>query len=111
LEKVDYCGIVSGKNKDKSGLFTIIRGQKTGAPLIEDCQVHMECKLATVLGLPTNEVFVGEIVGTYADAGCCSEGKPDIEKIKPFTLTMPDNRYWEIGRNAGKAWSIGKNIK
>jgi flavin reductase (DIM6/NTAB) family NADH-FMN oxidoreductase RutF len=111
LEKVDYCGIVSGKKKDKSTLFTIMRGQKTGAPMIEDCPVSMECKLTTVLDLPTNEVFVGEIVGAYADAGCCSDGKPDIEKIRPFTLTMPDNRYWEIGRTAGKAWSIGKNMK
>lgn len=24
---------------------------------------------------------------------------------------MPDNQYWEIGDHAGKAWSIGKNIK
>lgn len=111
LEKVDYCGIVSGKQEDKSPLFTVLRGQKTGTPLIEDCPVSMECKLITVLDLPTNEVFVGEIVGAYADAGCCSDGKPDIEKIRPFTLTMPDNRYWEIGRNAGKAWSIGKNVK
>jgi flavin reductase (DIM6/NTAB) family NADH-FMN oxidoreductase RutF len=111
MEKVDYCGIVSGKKVDKSALFNVLRGQKTGAPMIEDCPVSMECKLTTVLDLPTNEVFVGEIVGAYAEAGCCSDGKPDIEKIRPFTLTMPDNRYWEIGHIAGKAWSIGKNMK
>ena len=35
-------------------------------------------------------------------------GKPDITKMKPFTLTMPDNRYWSVGRCVGKAWSIGK---
>ena len=79
--------------------------------MIEECPVSMECKLNTVLDLPTNEVFVGEIVGAYADTNSCSDGKPDIEKIRPFTLTMPDNRYWEVGRNAGKAWSIGKHIK
>jgi flavin reductase (DIM6/NTAB) family NADH-FMN oxidoreductase RutF len=111
LEKTDYCGIVSGKKKDKSTLFSVTIGAKTGAPLIEECPVQMECKLVTVLDLPSNELFVGEIVGAFADPGCCSEGKPDIEKIRPFTLTMPDNRYWEVGPSAGKAWHIGKNIK
>jgi hypothetical protein len=22
----------------------------------------------------------------------------------PFTLTMPDNRYWAVGQQAGRAW-------
>jgi flavin reductase (DIM6/NTAB) family NADH-FMN oxidoreductase RutF len=71
----------------------------------------MECRLVNVVDLPTNEVFIGEIVGAYANVECCSDGKPDIKKIRPFTLTMPDNQYWEVGGNAGKAWSIGKNFK
>ena len=35
----------------------------------------------------------------------------DIKKINPFTLTMPDNNYWSIGENLGKAWNIGKSLK
>jgi len=111
LEKVDYCGIVSGRKADKSALFKVITGKSTGAPMIDDCPLCMECKLVNVLNLPTNEVFVGEIVGAFANAECCSDGKPDIKKIRPFTLTMPDNQYWEVGGNAGKAWSIGKDLK
>lgn len=111
LTKVDYCGLVSGRNEDKSALFTVVRGEKTATPLIEECPLSMECKLITVLELPSNEVFVGEIVGAYADADRCSDGKPDVEKIRPFTLTMPDNRYWEVGANAGRAWSIGKHLR
>jgi len=111
VEKVDYCGIVSGRKEDKSTLFKVIMGKTTGVPMIEDCPLCMECKLVNVVDLPTNEVFIGEIVGAYANADCCSDGKPDVEKIRPFTLTMPDNQYWEVGGNAGKAWSIGKNFK
>jgi flavin reductase (DIM6/NTAB) family NADH-FMN oxidoreductase RutF len=111
LAKVDYCGLVSGRDEDKSVLFTVAKGEKTGVPLIEECPLSMECKLITVLELPSNEVFVGKIVGASADADRCSDGKPDVEKIRPFTLTMPDNRYWEIGAIAGKAWSIGKSLK
>ena len=111
LAKVDYCGIVSGRDDDKASLFTVVRGEKTGAPMIDECPLCMECKLIHVWELPTNEVFVGEIVGAYADADRCSAGKPDITKIKPFTLTMPDNRYWEVGGEAGRAWSIGKQLR
>ena len=111
VEKVDYCGIVSGAEEDKSTLFKVITGKTTGAPMIDDCPVCMECKLVTVVNLPTNEVFIGEIVGAYANAECCSDGKPDVKKMRPFTLTMPDNQYWEIGDNAGEAWSVGKNFK
>jgi len=50
-------------------------------------------------------------VGAYADEGCMTDGKPDIGKIRPFTLTMPDNRYWRIGPPAGKAWQAGKALK
>lgn len=71
----------------------------------------MECKLIRVADLPTNEVFIGEIVGAYANDGCCTDGQPGIEKIKPFTLTLLDNRYWEVGPGIGKAWSIGKGLK
>jgi flavin reductase (DIM6/NTAB) family NADH-FMN oxidoreductase RutF len=110
LEKVDYCGLVSGNKEDKSALFTIMQGGKTNAPMIEDCPLCMECKLTTILELPSNELFVGEIVGAYADRDCLSDGKPDIKKIQPFTLTMPDNRYWKVGGNAGKAWSAGKKL-
>jgi len=111
LEKVDYAGLVSGQEKDKSGLFTVILGQSTGAPMIEECPVCMECRLAQVVDLPTNELFIGEIVGAYADKGCLTGDKPDIVKIKPFTLTMPDNRYWGVGSEAGKAWGAGKRLR
>lgn len=111
LEKVDYCGIVSGKKEDKSKLFKVIPGEKTGTPMIDDCPVCMECKLVNVVDLPTNELFIGEIVGACANEECCTQGKPDIKKIRPYTLTMPDNQYWEIGDYAGKAWSIGTNLK
>ena len=47
---------------------------------------------------------------------CCEEiwltdGLPDIEKNRPFVMTMPDNRYWEIDPYAGYAWKGGKTLK
>ena len=34
-----------------------------------------------------------------------------MKKIDPFVLTMPDNGYWRLGANVGKAWVAGKTLK
>jgi flavin reductase (DIM6/NTAB) family NADH-FMN oxidoreductase RutF len=111
IEKVDYCGLVSGKNHDKSQLFDIFYGELPNTPMIRQCPLCLECKLVNPVDLPTNTLFIGEIIGTYAEERFLTAGKPDISKMIPFTLTMPDNNYWGVGKNAGKAWSIGKNLK
>ena len=111
IEKVDYCGLVSGKDDDKSRLFDIFTGELPNTPMIQQCPLCMECKLVNAVDLPTNTLFIGEIIGTYTEERFLTAGKPDISKMIPFTLTMPDNNYWGVGKNAGKAWSIGKNLK
>ena len=110
LEKVDYCGIVSGEKTDKSNIFDVFYGELPGAPMIRECPLSLECRLVNAVDLPTNSLFIGEIVGAYSEERYLTEGKPDIKKIGPFTLTMPDNNYWEIGESAGRAWSVGKNF-
>ena len=110
LEKADYCGLVSGKEADKSKLFNIIYGKLRSAPLIRECPLCMACTLVEVVSLPSNDLFIGEIVEAYADEGCLTAGSPDISKMQPFTLTMPDNTYWRIGEKAGKAWDAGRKL-
>jgi flavin reductase (DIM6/NTAB) family NADH-FMN oxidoreductase RutF len=61
-----------------------------------------------VVELTVDELFIGEIVSAYADEACLTDGKPDVRKLKPFTLTMPDNRYWAVGEELAKAWDAGK---
>lgn len=107
LSKTDYCGIVSGKTVDKSQVFDVFYGTLKTAPMIEECPVTMECRLVQVVPLPTHKVFIGEIVGAYADHVAMKDGKPDIRKIDPLILTMPDNTYWGLGEVRGKAWHDG----
>ena len=111
VDKVDYCGMVSGKKDDKSTLFTVTPGEKTGAPLIDECPVSLECRVVRTVDLGADELIIGDIAGIYADPACLTNRKPDVEKMKPFLLTMPDNRYWGLGEVVAKAWSAGKNIK
>ena len=103
----DYCGIVSGNKVNKSKLFAIFYGQLKAAPLIKDCPLNIECRLAQTVDLPTNSLFIGEIVNIYSEEQYLENGKPDVRKIRPFLLTMPDNRFWAVGEQVGNAWKDG----
>ncbi|HIJ87557.1 MAG TPA: flavin reductase family protein [Desulfuromonadales bacterium] len=110
-ELADYCGVVSGRSVDKSKLFDIFYGDTETAPMIMDCPLNIECRLAQTIDLPTNTIYIGEVVESYCKPGCLTDGVPDITKINPLLLTMPDNRYWSIGEMAGRAFKDGLNIK
>ena len=111
MEKTDYCGLFSGRKVDKSKIFDVFYGSLPGAPLIGECPLAMACRLHETVKLPVNQLFIGEIVEAYCDEACMTDGKPDIKKINPFTLTMPVNHYWSVGDPVGTAWRIGTKFK
>ena len=111
MKAVDHVGLVSGEKVDKSKIFDSFYGQLKNAPMIRNCPLTMECKVVNTVDLPADEFFIGEIVGVYSEERFLTNGKPDIKKMKPFTLSMPDNGYWSVGELLGKAWSIGKDFK
>ena len=110
-EITDYCGIVSGKKTDKSEIFNLFYGELNTAPMIIDCPLNMECTLVEIVESSLNEIFIGEIVGTYTEERFLTDGKSDFKKTKPLILSQPDTSYWRIGEPLAKAWSIGKKYK
>jgi flavin reductase (DIM6/NTAB) family NADH-FMN oxidoreductase RutF len=111
IKATDYVGIVSGTDKDKSKIFDCHYGELKNSPMIKDCPVSVECKLVQTVKLPEAELLIGEIINTYGDEKYMTDGKLDIKKMKPFTLTMPDNNYCAVGQLVGKAWEDGVNYK
>ena len=109
IRETDFCGLFSGKNLDKSSLFKVFYGELETAPMIKECTLNLECRLVKTLEFPTNYLFVGEIIAAYSEEQYLTQGKPDIKKMEPLLLTMPDNSYWLVGDYAGAAWKIGKN--
>jgi flavin reductase (DIM6/NTAB) family NADH-FMN oxidoreductase RutF len=61
--------------------------------------------------LPTNTLFIGEIVNIYSEEKYLDNGKPDMKNIRPFLLTMPDNRFWAVGEQVGNAWKDGVKFR
>lgn len=111
VEITDYVGLASGNRTDKSELFDVHFGELENAPLIKDCPLSMEFKLIETVELPSNTLFVGELMAAWTEERYMTDGYVDVEKVRPFTLTMPDNRFWAVGEQVGRAWHDGKAIR
>ena len=110
VEKTDYCGIVSGRKADKSGLFRVFYGSMQKAPMIEECPLCLECRLVNTVELPNQYLFIGEIAAAYSEEAYLSDGKLDYKKIDPVVLTQPEDAYLHLGEKAGDAFSCGKKF-
>lgn len=109
--ETDYVGMVSGKNTDKSGVFEIFYGELAHAPMIMSCPVTMECRVARVVDFETHDVFIGEIVGTYADPAVLSNGKIDLARVRPLLFDMSSIAYYGLGQKLANAWNAGMELK
>jgi flavin reductase (DIM6/NTAB) family NADH-FMN oxidoreductase RutF len=114
IEGTDYCGIVSGKEVDKSEVFEVFYGELKNAPMISEAPLNLECKVIKTIAIKDltgaekgHELFIGEVVNAFAKDEYLTEGTPDISKINTFTYAM--KKYWKIGEEVAKAWEIGKN--
>ena len=111
LKQTDLVGIFSGREFDKSRVFEVFYGSLPKAPMISQCPVTFECTLSQAVELPDDTLFLGEVKAVWSEEKYLTDEKPDIQKIHPFCLTMPDNRYWAVGPFVGKAWHDGLPLK
>lgn len=108
IQKTDYVGLVSGKNVDKSGVFSVFYGSVDKAPMIEECPVNIVCKLVQTVDLPTQEIFIGEVVETFVNKNCCDGDQPVLKDINP--LLLGGGGYWELGEKVGNSFQDGKAL-
>ena len=111
VEITDYTGLVSARKTDKSALFELFYGELKSAPLVQESPLTLSLKLHSTVDLPTNHLFIGELVESWCEDEYLTQGKPDITKVDPFMLTMPDNQFWALGEKVGDAWGSGKALK
>ena len=105
--KTDYVGLVSGKDTDKSDVFTAFYGSVDKAPMVDECRACILCKLIDTVDLPNNEIFIGEIVETYVNEDCLTDEKQDIRKIDPILLA---DGYSRLGEKCGNAFADGRAL-
>jgi flavin reductase (DIM6/NTAB) family NADH-FMN oxidoreductase RutF len=108
IKKTDYCGIYSGRKKDKSQIFRTFYGDLKTAPLIEECPVNLECKALHYLDMRTHILIVGEIIETYITNECLKDGKVDPEKVDPPIYIRPTMKYHRLGEVLASAFNVGR---
>jgi flavin reductase (DIM6/NTAB) family NADH-FMN oxidoreductase RutF len=111
VKETDYCGLVSGKDKNKADLFKTFYGKLKTAPMIEQCSINMECELIKTVDFPNHDIFIGKIVATHCNEAVLTNGVVDFEKVQPILFVMNDQSYWSLGKKLAKAWDVGKELK
>lgn len=108
IKKADYCGCNSGIKVDKSDVFEYEVGE-TGAPMIKDAKVVMECTVTDVYEVGVFENFILHIAHTFADEAIINtEGKIDYTKFKPVLFEMRNYNYLRTGDVIAKCMTLGK---
>lgn len=97
LPETQICGSKSGRDFDKSSLFETFFGTTGTAPMIRQCPINMECRVTEILDYEPNEGIIGEVVGSYIDSGCLTDGKLDLRKVDAFVwATGGDYSFYRV---------------
>lgn len=114
LEKVDFCGIVSGAEVDKSVLFTNFYGTLETAPMIAECPVNLECRVMKEFKIQHRQIFIGEVIATHIEetiliANGQHKTLPSLAELDPIIYAL-DNHYYRIGRQIGTGYQEGQSL-
>lgn len=107
LPLADRAGCVTGAKEDKSELFPYIIGD-SGAPIIEQAPVVMECTVDDIYVTEGFESFICKIDRTLAEERVLDDsGRIDYRVLKPVLFEMPTYEYLSTGDVIGKCMSFG----
>ncbi len=106
----DYFGMETGHrvNKiEKAGCHTH-PSPNVNAPIIEEYPLTLECRL--VSWDEASGRLIGEIVGQQADERILTQGRVDLDKLRPIILDAAAHAYRVVGGIVGHAYSDGKQL-
>lgn len=109
----DYFGLTSGRDEDKfavSGL-TPVPSEVVDAPYVGEFPLVLECSVVHTAELGLHTLFVGEIKDVKAEESGLADGKPSVEKMRPFCWAPAENRYYALGEDLGQGFGIGKALR
>jgi flavin reductase (DIM6/NTAB) family NADH-FMN oxidoreductase RutF len=107
---VDYCGINSGNDIDKSNVFGVSYGELRTAPLANECPISAECKLVKVIEFPGTDLVIGEVVQVHIEKTLLIDGKVEIDGLRPLLYAFPGGPYLSAGPAVAEAFKVGKTF-
>lgn len=106
MAEVDYCGMVSGRNKDKSSMFDW-HWDDGEVPVIGSMPVNLICRPIEKITVEQRVIYVARVIKQVL--------REDVEEkgVTGLTTLMYglDNNYYSSGDIVGKGYSEGKKIK
>jgi len=107
LNKVDYCGIVSGRDVDKSSLFETLYTDKT--PYIKDAVFSLICKVENSTQAAHRIIFVARVLKTIVRDDLCINNTIQFNNISTVLYGL-NNKYYNTGQPIGIGYKEGKNL-
>lgn len=95
LEKIRYCGSISGMQKDKSQVFDVFYG-KNDVPMISKCPVNLNCKVYDIIDTKDMLVFIAQVMELYSDEGCLVDNQLIASKVDPLICTI-QGKFYNMG--------------
>ena len=98
----DWCGMKSGRDVDKFAetRLTPLPATQVKCPLIADCPINIECKVARVVPLGSHDLFIAKILAVNISPDLLDKrGKLSIEQAD--LLAYAHSEYRTLGKKIG----------
>ena len=91
--------------------LTPVMGKEVNVPYIEECPVHIECKVADIQRLGSHDMFIAEVLGINADEKYFNK-TGGFEIAKCNLIAYANGGYYSLGKKVGKfGFSVQKKKK
>ena len=115
IKELDYLGVESGYRADKLDKigFTVTEAKNVHAPVIDQIQLSLECRLTNTITVGSHMQLTGEVVNIQADETILNE-KGDrvcLEKLQPVIYNEDEFAYYTISDKKGDAFKTGALLK
>jgi flavin reductase (DIM6/NTAB) family NADH-FMN oxidoreductase RutF len=113
VEKVDYCGVKSGREVDKFINMKIdkYQGKEIDCPIIKESPVSLECVVKQISQLGSHDMFISEIVSVHVERNLIDRsGRLCLDKAN--LLCYNHGKYCIAMKHLGKfGFSVEKRRK
>ncbi len=110
MEVADYCGLVSGKNKDKikTAHLTLEKTADQQAPIIKESPFHYVGRVVKEIEFQEMVMYIMAIEDVIIDQDKLDEkGKIDIKKVDPLVYCTTVREYWSLNEKLGEGYKAG----
>ena len=112
VKNIDYIGLVSlhdEKDKIINSKFTTIKSNFVKGPIINELPLTLECEVLNYD--TTTDYILAKVVNTSIEEQYLTNGKVDIDKLKPILYDAINHTYRSFGDVCGYAFKDGNELK